>query len=130
MPLKWIVIKSHRTAKRDSEIWRVKRPYAYFYTFCWFQKNDKSKNNSFSNKINWDLFFLKRTNFEKTQQLKFTLKTLVHIHARKELLSRINWIYYWRSFCRTRECYNYLQLIKFNKINTKLQKIIKRSKLD
>ncbi len=26
-------------------------------------------------------------------------------------LSRINWIYYWRSFCTTHEHYNYLQLM-------------------
>ncbi len=30
--------------------------------------------------------------------------------VRKELLSRINWIYCWRSFSKTHEHYNYLQL--------------------
>jgi hypothetical protein len=36
--------------------------------------------------------------------------------ARKELLSRINQIYYWRLLCETHEPYKYLQLINFNTI--------------
>jgi hypothetical protein len=37
---------------------------------------------------------------------------------RKEFLSRINQIYYWGLFCTTHEHYNYLQLIKFIKVET------------
>jgi hypothetical protein len=42
---------------------------------------------------------------------------------RKEFLSRINWIYYWRAFCTTHEHCNYLQLIKMEAYT---QMIIKR----
>ncbi len=34
---------------------------------------------------------------------------------RKEFMSRINQIYYWRLFCTTHEHYNHLQLIKLIK---------------
>jgi hypothetical protein len=34
---------------------------------------------------------------------------------RKEFLSRINEVYYWRYFCTTHEHYNYLQLMKLIK---------------
>jgi hypothetical protein len=41
-------------------------------------------------------------------------------------LSRINQIHYWRSFCKRHEHYNYLQIIQIMKLETYLQKIIKR----
>ncbi len=41
-------------------------------------------------------------------------------------LSRINQIHYWRSFCKRHEHYNFLQLIQIMKLETYLQKIIKR----
>jgi hypothetical protein len=53
---------------------------------------------------------------------KWTIVQRCLRNIRKELLSRINRIYYLRSFYTTHEHYNYLQLIKTEKY---LQKIIK-----
>jgi hypothetical protein len=44
--------------------------------------------------------------------------TIYHDTIRREFLSRINWIYYWRLICTTHEHYNYLQLIKLINIET------------
>jgi hypothetical protein len=43
----------------------------------------------------------------------------------KELFSRLNQIYYWKSFRKTHENYNYLQLTLVNKTGNFSQKIIK-----
>ncbi len=55
------------------------------------------------------------------------LKAFCYITAiRKELLSRINQIHYWKSFCKTHENCNYLQLIKLIELETYLRKIVKK----
>ncbi len=40
-----------------------------------------------------------------------TRMPVIKPYVRKELLSRINWIYYWRLICFTHEHYNYSQLM-------------------
>ncbi len=44
---------------------------------------------------------------------------------KKELLSRINWIYCWRLFCFKHEHYNFLQLIHLIEFEMYIQKVIK-----
>jgi len=78
------------------------------YVFDWGYANSDaitSKNvNNIGYWLNWHLF-------EWGMSI-----TSAKGYIRKEFLSRINQIYYWRLFCTTQEHYNYLQLIKLDKI--------------
>ncbi len=49
----------------------------------------------------------------------------IRITLRKELLARINWIYYWRLLETRHEHYNYLQSINLAKTGNYLKKINK-----
>jgi hypothetical protein len=70
---------------------------------------------STSNKLWWEILNLLNLNSFRCG------RTVV----RKDLLSRINQIYYWGSFFTTHEHYNYLQLINLIKAENYFQKIIK-----
>jgi hypothetical protein len=50
--------------------------------------------------------------------------------VRKELLSRINPIYYGRSFCKTHDHYSYLQFVQINTKGKLFSKYIKSSRFD
>ncbi len=47
------------------------------------------------------------------------------LNVQKELLSRLNQVYYWGSFCSTHELYYYLQLIILIKMEKYRQQMIK-----
>ncbi len=74
--------------------------------------------------LNWHV----RRQFMKCQEYQSWLTLIIAIISitaiRKEFLSPINWIYYWRLFCTAQEYYNYLQSIKL----IKMERIYKRKK--
>ncbi len=53
------------------------------------------------------------------------MQSIVSVGIRKEFLSRIVQIHYWRLFSTTYEHYNYLQLTKVIKMENSIQKVIK-----